>query len=75
MEFLKLTFVNGMNMAASSSKYCDNVESYLNGIEIEKDDENIGYIYEHFNKVPPVGKAWENSSYSFSKMELKVESL
>lgn len=33
------------------------------------------YIYEHFNKVTPVGKAWENSSYSFSKMELKVESL
>jgi len=51
MEFLKLTFVNGMNMAAATSKYCDNVESYLGGIEIEKDDENIAYIYEHFNNL------------------------
>ena len=51
MEFLKLTFVNGMNMAAANSKYCDNVESYLAGIEIEKDDENIAYIYEHFNNL------------------------
>ena len=51
MEFLKLTFVNGMNMAAAHSKYCDNVETYLAGIEIEKDDENISYIYEHFNNL------------------------
>ena len=51
MEFLKLTFVNGMNMAAATSKYCDNVESYLGGIEIEKDDDNISYIYEHFNNL------------------------
>ena len=51
MEFLKLTFVNGMNMAAATSKYCDNVESYLDGIEIEKDDDNIAYIYEHFNNL------------------------
>ncbi len=51
MEFLKLTFVNGMNAAAATSKYCDNVENYLSGIEIEKDDENIEYIYEHFNNL------------------------
>jgi len=51
MEFLKLTFVNGMNMAAASSKYCDNVENYLSGIEIEKDDDNIAYIYDHFNNL------------------------
>ncbi|MBR6253081.1 MAG: hypothetical protein IKR04_04500 [Clostridia bacterium] len=51
MEFLKLTFVNGMNMAAATSKYCDNVESYLGGVEIEKDDDNISYIYEHFNNL------------------------
>ena len=51
MEFLKLTFVNGMNMAAATSKYCDNVESYLGGIEIEKDDDNIAYIYNHFNNL------------------------
>ena len=51
MEYLKITFINGMNMAAASSKYCDNVESYLGGIEIEKDDENIAYIYEHFNNL------------------------
>ena len=51
MEFLKLTFINGMNMAAANSKYCDNVESYLDGIEIERDDNNISYIYEHFNNL------------------------
>jgi len=51
MEFLKLTFINGMNMAASNSKYCENVESYLEGVNIEKNDENIGYIYNHFNNL------------------------
>ena len=51
MEFLKLTFINGMNMAAASSKYCSNVESYLDGLDIELDDENVGYIYDHFNNL------------------------
>ena len=51
MEFLKLTFINGMNMAAATSKYCSNAESYLEGLDIEMDDENIGYIYEHFNNL------------------------
>ena len=51
MEFLKLTFVNGMNMAAANSTYCSNVESYLDGLNMEVDDENVGYIYEHFNNL------------------------
>ena len=51
MEFLKLTFINGMNMAAANSKYCANVESYLDGLDLELDDENVGYIYEHFNNL------------------------
>ena len=51
MEFLKITFINGMNMAAANSTYCPNVESYLNGLELELDDENVGYIYEHFNNL------------------------
>ena len=51
MEFLKLTFINGMNMAAANSKYCPNVESYLDGLDMEVDDDDVGYIYEHFNNL------------------------
>ena len=51
MEFLKLTFINGMNMAAANSTYCSNAESYLEGLDMEVDDENVGYIYEHFNNL------------------------
>ena len=51
MEFLKITFINGMNMAAANSTYCSNAESYLDGLDMDIDDENVGYIYEHFNNL------------------------
>ncbi len=51
MEFLKITFVNGMNMAAANSTYCANASSYLDGLDMDTDDENVGYIYEHFNNL------------------------
>ena len=51
MEFLKITFVNGMNMAAANSPYCANASSYLDGLDMDVDDENVGYIYEHFNNL------------------------
>ncbi len=51
MEFLKMTFINGMNMAAASSKYCPNAESYLEGLEWDEEDENLQVIYEHFNNL------------------------
>ena len=78
MEFLKLTFVNGMNMAAANSKYCDNVESYLDGVEIEKDDENIEYIYEHFNNLNLQTKEKEYINISKEYFEMipdKIERL
>ena len=78
MEFLKLTFVNGMNMAAATSKYCDNVENYLSGIEIEKDDENIAYIYDHFNNLNLQTKEKEYINISKEYFEMipdKIERL
>ncbi len=78
MEFLKLTFVNGMNMAAANSKYCDNVESYLGGVEIEKDDDNIAYIYEHFNNLNLQTKEKEYINISKEYFEMipdKIERL
>lgn len=50
-EYLKLTFVNGMNVAAASSKYCKNIDGYLDGLSIEDSDDNIQYIFEHFNNL------------------------
>lgn len=50
-EYLKLTFVNGMNVAAANSKYCKNIDGYLDGLNIEESDENIQYIFEHFNNL------------------------
>lgn len=51
MEFLKLTFINGMNMAAATSKYCTNVESYLDGLDLEVNEGDIHEIYEHFTHL------------------------
>ncbi len=50
-EYLKLTFINGMNVAAANSKYCKNIDGYLDGLNIEEADENIQYIFEHFNNL------------------------
>lgn len=50
-EYLKLTFVNGMNVAAANSKYCKNIDSYLDGLNLEDSDDSIEYIFNHFNNL------------------------
>ncbi len=50
-EYLKLTFINGMNLSAVHSKYCKDVEGYINGIELDESDENVNMVYQHFNNL------------------------
>ncbi len=50
-EYLKLTFVNGMNIAAATSKYCKDIESYMAGTNLVEADDNITYMLEHFNNL------------------------
>ena len=50
-EYLKLTFVNGMNIAAATSKYCEDIESYMTGTNLVEADDNITYMLEHFNNL------------------------
>ncbi len=50
-EYLKLTFINGMNIAAATSKYCKDIEAYMIGTNLVEPDENINYILEHFNNL------------------------
>ena len=50
-EYLKLTFINGMNLAAAHSSYCKDIETYVNGIELDENDENVNAVYEHFNNL------------------------
>lgn len=50
-EYLKLTFINGMNVAVATSKYCRDFENYVDGINLEKTDKNIKEIFEHFNNL------------------------
>ena len=50
-EYLKLTFVNGMNLSAASSRYCKDIESYMAGTNLVDTDENISYMLEHFNNL------------------------
>ena len=50
-EYLKLTFVNGMNIAAATSKYCEDIESYMAGTNLVEADDNITYMLEHFNNL------------------------
>lgn len=50
-EYLKLTFVNGMNIAAATSKYCKDIDSYMAGTNLIDADDNITYMLEHFNNL------------------------
>lgn len=50
-EYMKLTFMNGMNIAAADSKYCKNIESYMEGVNLDNVDENIENIFQHFNNL------------------------
>ena len=51
MEYLKITFVNGMNLAAATSKYCENIESYMEGTNLVEMDDNISYMLDHFTNL------------------------
>ena len=51
MEYLKITFINGMNIAAATSKYCDNIEAYMEGTNLVEMDDNISYMLEHYNNL------------------------
>lgn len=50
-EYLKLTFVNGMNLAAATSKYCKDIDAYMSGTNLIDMDDNITYMLEHFNNL------------------------
>ena len=50
-EYMKLTFINGMNLAAAHSNYCKDIEAYINGIELDETDENVNTVYQHFNSL------------------------
>lgn len=50
-EYLKLTFVNGMNLAAATSKYCKDIDAYMSGTNLIDTDDNITYMLEHFNNL------------------------
>ena len=50
-EYLKLTFINGMNIAAATSNYCKDIDAYMAGTNLVETDENIKYILEHFNNL------------------------
>ncbi len=49
--YLKLTFISGMNLAAAHSTYCENVDAYINGIELDESDDNINEVYSHFRNL------------------------
>ena len=49
IKTLKSLFFNGMNIAALSSKYCENAEKELNKIAIEEVKEDMEDILVHFN--------------------------
>ena len=51
LEYLKLTFINGMNIAAATSGYCKDIDAYMAGTNLVDTDENIKYILEHFNNL------------------------
>lgn len=51
LEYLKLTFINGMNVAAATSKYCKDIDAYMMGTNLVEPDDNINYILEHFNNL------------------------
>ena len=50
-EYLKLTFINGMNLAAGHSNYCKDIDTYVNGIELDEADENVMAVYQHFTSL------------------------
>ena len=77
-EYLKLTFVNGMNVAAANSKYCKNIDGYLVGVNLDESDSNIEYIFNHFNSLNLQTKEKEYIDISKELFEMipdKVERL
>ena len=48
---IKELFINGINMASTNSKYCDDVESELSKIGIEQNDIDMQEVIQHYNKI------------------------
>ena len=51
MRTIRTTFINGMNVAALNSKYCDNVEEQLGRIGLTHKTSDIEDILRHFEMI------------------------
>lgn len=77
-EYLKITFINGMNIAAATSKYCKDIDAYMSGTNLVEPDDNINYILEHFNNLNLQTKEKEYIEISKELFEMipdKIEKL
>ena len=51
MKTIKMLFFNGMNAAALTSSYCENIDKELDKIAVIEHDQDMEEILEHFNKL------------------------
>ena len=51
MKTIKMLFFNGMNAAALTSTYCENIEEELEKVAVIEHDQDMEEILEHFNKL------------------------
>ena len=51
MKTIKMLFFNGMNAAALTSTYCENIEEELDKVAVIEHDQDMEEILEHFNKL------------------------
>ena len=51
MKTIKMLFFNGMNAAALTSEYCENIEEELDKVAIIEHDQDMEEILSHFNQL------------------------
>ena len=51
MKTIKMLFFNGMNAAALTSTYCENIVEELDKVAVIEHDQDMEEILEHFNKL------------------------
>ena len=51
MKTIKMLFFNGMNVAALTSSYCEDIEKELDKVAIIEHDQDMGEILNHFNQL------------------------
>ena len=77
METIKSVFLNGMNIASLTSKYCDNVEEELSSIAIEggqsEDMEEILKQFHSINKKLQEKMYMEKTEELFKCMPIRME--